>query len=302
MNNRITENISRTNFTERISAQRSRLSLLQEYLATNKRINRPSDDPGGAEVVLNLKTSLEEIEQFKRNTNVANQKLLATDDSLNNYENILERLRTLVSQGLSDTTTQSAKNSLATEVEALRGRVLNLANSKYDSEYLFGGTRQNAPPFDLTTAVSNPNPATASFVQIEPGANAIAVTVTAENLFSDATSTIFNDLDAAAAALRGTGNPATDRTTLESAMDRLSIYRDMAVVAHAKVGANMRITEMVEDRLGNDSLSINTRISEIEDIDFAETALALAETQKSLDAILQTAANSGRRSLFDFLG
>ena len=36
----------------RINAQRSRLSVLQERLSTGKRINRPSDDPSGAEAVI----------------------------------------------------------------------------------------------------------------------------------------------------------------------------------------------------------------------------------------------------------
>src|ERR1700733_3373012 len=107
MSYRITENMTTSNFISRINAQRGRVSLLQERLATNKRINRPSDDPAGAEAVLNLRTSQTEIEQFKRSAGAVNQQLTATDDSLNSYENILERVRTLISQGISDTTTQA---------------------------------------------------------------------------------------------------------------------------------------------------------------------------------------------------
>jgi len=123
--------------------------------------------------------------------------------------------RTLNLRPLQPTATQAAKNALATEIEALRGRVLNVANSKNGDEYLFGGTRQNAPPFDPATAASAVTPTTKRFVQIEPGANAVAFGTTAETIFADATATIFTDLTNAVNALRGTGDVTADRAALE---------------------------------------------------------------------------------------
>lgn len=299
MNFRVTDNNS--TLSSRINTQRSRLNILQERISTGKRINRPSDDPGGAEMVLNLRTSLKEIEQFGRSAQTANHKLTAADDALSGFENLVERVRTLVAQGLSDTTTQEARNSLATEIESLRERILNLANSKYGDEYLFGGTRQNAPPFDPTTAAPNATPAVPQHIQIEPGANAIAAGVTAETIFSDAASTIFTDLTNAANALRGTGDTNVDRVTLQNTMTRLGIYADLATVAHARVGANMNSSELALERLTSVSLSLEERAASIENADFAETALALADTERSLEATLQVAGR-GRRSLFDYLG
>ncbi len=227
--------------------------------------------------------------------------MTATDDSLSGYETILERVRTLVTQGLSDTTTQAARNALATEIESLRSRVLNVANAKYGDDYLFGGTRQNVPPFDPTTAAPAGTPTSAQYIQIEPGATAIPVGATADTIFIDATSDVFTDLTNAVNALRGTGNPTTDRTTLETTMSRLGIYTDLVNVAHTVTGAYMNATELAQQNLISNFLSIDERASAIEDADFAETAIALAKTQRTLDATLQVVAQ-GRRSLFDFLG
>lgn len=292
----------KADLSSRINTQRNRINVLQERLTSGKRINRPSDDPSGASAVIRLRTSQNEIEQFKRSADFSNQRLTATDDSLSSYENVLQRVRTLTAQGLSDTTTQQGKNSIATEIEALRGRILNVANSKYGDEYLYGGSRQNSPPFDPTTAAPNATPANPQYIQIEPGANAIAVGVTAETVFSDATSNIFTDLNNAVLALRGTGDPVADRATLETTMSRLATYNDLATIAHAKVGANMNITTIAQERLGSDSLSFDERINNIEGDNFAESAIDLAETQSALEATLQMAANTGRRSLFDYLG
>ena len=300
MNYRITDNNKESSIA-RINAQRSRLNVLQERIASGKRINRPSDDPAGAEAVINLRTTQTEIEQFKRSAATSAQKLSSADEALNNYENVLTRVRTLVAQGLSGTTTQQSRNSLATEIESLRERILSVATLESGDEFLFGGTRQDAPPFDPVTAAPAAAPAAARYVQIEPGAKAIAVGVTADTVFADSGSTIFTDLNDAVNALRGTGNPGADQTTLENTMARLGIYSDLAGAARARVGVNMNAAEIAQERLTGDSLSLEERVSSIETADFAETALELAATQSTLDATLQVAAQK-RRSLFDFLG
>ncbi len=287
--------------TRRINRQREQLSVFKERLASGKRINRPSDDPNGASAAFNLRTSLGEIAQYQRAAETANQKLTATDDSLNGYQNVLDRVKTLVTQGLSGTATTAAKNALATEIEQLRGRVLNVANGKYGDEYLFGGTRQNAAPFDQTTAIPANSPTAKQFVQIEPGANAVAVGTTAETIFADASSTIFTDLTNAVNALRGTGDETADRAALVNTTSRISVYSGLAQNAQAEIGAAMKIAEFAQDRLTNDSLSFATRLDGIEAADFAETAIGLSEAQRSLEATLQVAAGN-RRSLLDFLG
>ena len=301
MNFRVSDSRSTANTTSRINSQRSRLSTLQEQLTTGKRINRASDDPSGMEMVLNLRTSQTEIKQFQRNNQAANQQLVAADDALNTYENVLERVRVLVTQGLSDTSTQAAKNALATEIEALRSRILTTANTANNGEYLFGGIRQNEAPFDATTAVPSATPTSAQYIQIEPGSNAIAVGVTADTIFSDATSTIFTDLTNAVAALRGTGDPVVDRATLEATSSRLVIYTDQVNNARSIIGANMNATDIAADSLASNFLSLDGRASDIESVDFAEAALGVADAERSLEATLQLAAR-GRRSLFDYLG
>ncbi|MCY7346003.1 MAG: flagellar hook-associated protein FlgL [Pyrinomonadaceae bacterium] len=292
---------SKTDLTTRIGAQRSRIDVLQERLTTGKRINRASDDPNGAEAVLNLRTSQKQIEQFQRSAQTVNTKLTTADNSLESYQISLDRTRSAISQGLTGTTTQEARNVLATELESLRDRILNIANSKSGDEYVFGGTRQNVPPFDPTTRVPAAAPTAAQFVQIEPGSNAIASGVTADKIFSDASSDIFADLTAAAAALRGTGNAANDRATLVNANARLVVYNDAATNARLIVGTNMKTSEIALENLTGNFLSLDEQATNIEGADFAGTALEFADAQRSFEATLQIAASS-RRSLFDYLG
>jgi flagellar hook-associated protein 3 FlgL len=217
------------------------------------------------------------------------------------YENILDRVKTLVSRGLSEPSTPAAKEAIAVELESLRQSILSIANTKSGDDYVFGGTRQNAPPFDPVTALPAASSTVPQFVQIEPGTAALAAGVTAESVFGDVTGTIFTDLTNTIAALRGTGDPAADKATLLNTMSRLEIYNGLANTAHATIGASTNATQAAVENLSSSLLTIDERITAIEGADFAETAVALTETQRALDATLQVAAQ-GRRSLFDFLG
>ena len=297
---RIADITSGSNNIARINANRSRLSTLNEQLTTGKRINRASDDPSGMEMVLSLRTSQTEIRQFQRSNQAANSKLVAADDALNNYETTLDRVRVLVTQGLSDTSTQPAKNALATELESLRTRLLAVANTQNNGDFLFGGIRQSEAPFDQA-GVPSALPTAAQYVQIEPGSNAIQVGVTADTIFSDATSTIFDDITTAITALRGTGDAAADRASLEAMNARLANFGELANAARAIVGANMNATDFAAEALAGSLLNLDERANAVEGADFAEAAIGVADAQRSLEATLQIAAR-GRRTLFDFLG
>lgn len=300
MNTRIPDTGSSSRTIARINMQRSRLTVLEERLASGKRINRPSDDPAGAEMVLNLKTSVKQLEQFQRNAQAVNLKLISADDALGNYATTLDRVKTLVSRGLSETSTPQTREAVAVELDSIRNSLMSLANTRSGDEYVFGGTRQNAPPFDPVTAAPAGSAAVSQFVQIEPGATPIAAGVTAETVFADSTSTIFADLTNAIAALRGTGDPVADKATLQNTMSRLTVYSDLASVAQAQIGANMNAADNAIDNLSTNLLAFDERITEIEGDDFAETAFGIKQAEQALEATLQVAAN-GRRSLFDFL-
>jgi flagellin-like hook-associated protein FlgL len=81
----------------------------------------------------------------------------------------------------------------------------------------------------------------------------------------------------------------------------MTVYGNLAGTAQARIGAGMNSVDLVLENLSSNILSFDARATEIEEADFAETAVGLADAQRALDANLQVAAQ-GRRTLFDFLG
>jgi flagellar hook-associated protein 3 FlgL len=126
--------------------------------------------------------------------------------------------------------------------------------------------------------------------------------VTAETVFADASGTIFDALEAAGKALRGTADPAADRATVLAQLDRLSAFAEEASVARAQIGASLERVETITERLDQTFLAQASTLQRIESADFVESAIQLTESERALSAVLQTAARLARRSLIDLLG
>ncbi len=298
---RVTDSSSSSLIAAQIATARQRMAIAQERIASGSRINRPSDDPLGAEAVIRLRTSQTEVEQFRRNAGLAEDRLKAADVTIDDYQKSLDRARTLVLQGANDVTTPEARQNLATELEGIRQQMKALANATHQDQFVFGGTRQNVPPYDANFAPAA-GAAAPSLLQIEPQSDPLQTGVTADKVFADATGDVFDALQAVITALRGTGDAETDKIAVTTGLDRLKSLADQAGVARTRIGASLSHVETVTDRLGEISLDRQASIERVSGADLAESALALNAAQRDIEAILQANNPNRRRSLLDFLG
>jgi flagellar hook-associated protein 3 FlgL len=299
---RITDSQQNDRLTAEIAAQRQRLALAQEQISTGKRINQPSDDPFGAAAVIEINTSKAALDQFSRSATAANNSLSVADGALNSYEQTLDHASSLLSQGITSFTSQDGRNAIATQLDSLRQTILNVANIQSQGEYVFGGTRQNVPPFDPTTQALAAGPTAAQLIQLEPGAAPITAGVTADSVFANANGTIFAALTAASAALRGTGNAAADQATLNTSLQQVSTFLQQSSVARTQLGSSLEAAQAASSRINGDSLSLQTSASNIESADFAKASTDLVTAQTSLQAILEAQAQSKGKSLLDLIG
>lgn len=302
MNFRVTDNIVSDRLTRQINNARQKQAVSQEQLATGKKINRPSDDPFGAAVVLDLRNTQVSLEQFTKVADLANTSLTDADSALNSYQNLLDRVNSLLTQGLSDTSTFEAKKFIAIELDSISHDILKIANTRSSERYVFGGTQQDQPPFDPNISLANSNQGFSKLVQLEPNQPPVETEITASNIFSNGTKSIFNILTDASAALKGTGDPVIDKATLNTNLLELDGFIQQANSTITKVGKNLNQVQSALERLGQSSFSIEEQAQSIEAIDFAKTATQLVESGRVLDAILASSSTINKRSLIDFLG
>ena len=300
MNFRVTNSSQTSVLSARIALSRQRLDAAQETISSGKRINRPSDDPFGAEAVLRFRTSQASVEQFQKNAATVGDGLKSADGAMESYQQLLDRASTLLTQGASDFTSATAKASIAQEIDSIRSGMLTIVNTTANDRYVFGGTRQNVAPFDSAglPAVAG---TTTQMVQIEPDAAPIAAGVTADAVFSNGGGTVFASLSAAAAALRGTGNPAADKVAVLASMDALAICSNQTDAGRAQLGASLNSVNDSSSRLASAALSFQESANRFESADFAAAAVELTQASTALQATLQATAYAGKGSLMDLI-
>ncbi len=142
------------NYIYSINAQKSEIEKLREQVATQIRVNRPSDDPRAAARIMNLSGELSATEKYKKNIDSSltflNQTSLAMEGILDEISKIDVRLTEFQNAGI-----EGNEDVYANEISLALDAILNLANQKFGDKYIFGGTDFSTKPYDYTAGKSN---------------------------------------------------------------------------------------------------------------------------------------------------
>jgi flagellar hook-associated protein 3 FlgL len=148
---RISDNMNYNQANRNIQRNRSEASDLQNQAASQKRINKPSDDPVGATRVLAARSDLVSLEQFKKNLNVARSFMDYSDQSLAEATELLTRAKELaIGQTNSAGANAITRATAANEVEQLHRNLVQVGNRKLGERFLFGGYQTTHSPFQFS--------------------------------------------------------------------------------------------------------------------------------------------------------
>ena len=141
---RITNNMRFTTIVDNLNRAQNNYSSLMEQMSSQKKINRPSDDPVGATRVLDYRSARDSIAQYGRNIENANAWLELTETKLENIGDLIGQAR---EAGVNNQSSETAQ-VLAQNVGSLLEEILSLANSKFGDRYLFSGSATDGAPFE----------------------------------------------------------------------------------------------------------------------------------------------------------
>ncbi len=131
-----------------IAKNRSEMIDLQSQAATNKRINKPSDDPVGTAKVLALRTDGLGNQQFMKNMEMAKNFLGYTETALSDISGLIVRAKELA-VGQASEASSNAETRIATsaEVDQMFGDLVAAGNRRLGERYIFGGYKTTNSPF-----------------------------------------------------------------------------------------------------------------------------------------------------------
>ncbi len=134
-----------------INKNRSEMMTYQNQAASQKRINKPSDDPLGAARILEKKTEMQGFEQYKRNILSAKEFIEYSEQSLSQASELLIRAKELAIDQADDAANgPDSRRIVAGEIRQIYEQMVNIANRRFGDRFLFGGYKSMTTPFDMT--------------------------------------------------------------------------------------------------------------------------------------------------------
>jgi flagellar hook-associated protein 3 FlgL len=146
---RIADKMNFDQVNSSLSRNRSELVELQNQAATQKRVNKPSDDPLAATRVLGARTEVAGNAQFLKSVSQARTFLEYSEQSLGELGEVLTRAKELaLAQANDASSSKQSREVTATEVDQLFEQSVQIGNRKLGDRFLFGGFRTTRAPFD----------------------------------------------------------------------------------------------------------------------------------------------------------
>jgi flagellar hook-associated protein 3 FlgL len=310
---RITTSMVQRNVLADLNSISSKLTRTQMKAASNKEISRPSDDPFGTAQAMALRQSLSANRQHQRNVEDSIGWQDATEQALMDITESVEKAKSLLVQGASESLDQTSRDAVASELEQLIEGIKQTTNTSYRGSFLFAGTETSTRPYPATSTPYNPaddvyqgndaglNPAVPGIVR-EIGPNVqISINVVGQQILGDgpgaADNGLLHVLRDAVDDLRS-GNTADLRS---NDMDRLETNFDLLLEVRAANGAKTNRLEAALGRLSQLEESVIGQLSQTEDADIAETLIELNSQTAAYQAALRAGASIVQSSLMDFL-
>ena len=255
-------------------------------VSSGMRVVHPWDDPGAAGLAVGHTMSAARFTAIGETVGRASDELGAADGALGQFNDLLTRANQLAIQMSNSSYSAADRGDAASQAQSMVSQAVALLNTRFGDRYLFGGNKDDQPPFD--PAGNYVGDDAVRQVEIAPGeledasvrADVIAKGVgggvdilTALQSFSTALST--NDLP----TIQGT------ITSVTSAISQVSAGR-------SRLGEAMNLFDTAAETSRIAVAAEQTSTSKLVEIDAIESATRLAFAQRGLDAALTASARS----------
>ena len=266
----------------------------QIRLSSQKKINKPSDDPIGMGKILDYREILSSIDQYKRNIDHGKTQIEVTETVLDEIDTLLNEAEEWAmdyGSGNSD----NLRDTALVRVKSIYDAVMDLANTKVNDNYIFGGFVTDTVPFEHVNY-------TASYAgddsdqEVLVGDNVeVKINATGTDIFYGGTDvfgsleTLINAIDADDPALA-----RTEAANISSAIDQVQTVATESAVYYGRL-------ESAENYLTRYKANIEDMLGNTEDANLERAIVELQLQQTAYEASLSTASKIIQRSLVDYL-
>jgi len=295
---RVNPNFTPTILNDLWQSQAQEQTAIQQ-LATGKRVNMPSDDPGAAAADVQNKALQAQTDQYLQNTSNLEGMLQTADSALSSVVTALNQAISLGVQGSNGGLSASNQQEIAQQVQALQTQIVQLGNVSYQGSYIFGGTITQSAPFALDatqpSGVRYNGNTGINTVDIAQG-RSIQTNLPGSQIFQGAGGNVMGSLQQLVTALQSGNvtNIGAATTQLGTALNYISQQRVFYGSAVNQLTAN-------QSYLQQEQVSLQTQETSLVGVDMAKAATDLSRAQTAQSAALAAIAKVIPQSLLDYL-
>jgi flagellar hook-associated protein 3 FlgL len=299
---RISSSQYQTLMTQSLAQNQERITYVTQQMANGNRIQLPSDDPVDSVRMARLKREEAAITQYRANISAVKQRMSKDEGYLQNMVNDLGSGRDLLVWAADGSNTSQDLNSMVSSLSSLRDSVLYTANSlDQEGRYVFSGTQTgtapikydaNAPVGSRYTYAGNTNDQN---VVVGNGITQVA------NQNVSGLEKLLNQLDKTIDTLSKPNVSANDpavRSVVGNALDSFDAASNLLAGKVAVLGGQQNILDTIDSNHQNVSLSNQTALNDIGQLDVGAAAIELNGYQTALQASYKAYSKIGNLSLF----
>lgn len=121
---------------------------------TQKKVNKPSDDPVGMSRILDHREVLSSVSQYRDNIDTAKGWLNLSDTTLTNVSTLVTRAKELAEQASTGTLTPENREQISYEARQLFEQLVSLSNSEFDGKSIYAGHKVDQNAFEKILAMT----------------------------------------------------------------------------------------------------------------------------------------------------
>ena len=270
-------------------------SMLQ--MASGRRVNKPSDDPSAAAILVQNQAQSSQVDQFLRSADSVQAQLQTTDSTLNSVVLALQRAISLGVEGANGTLSDSNRASVVGELNGIQDQLIGLANLSFQGQFVFAGTATQAQPFvaDATqpSGVRYDGNAGTNSVAVGDGVS-MQVNLPGSQIFAAPGSDVFQAVHDLVTALQ-------TNTGIDTAVSGVRAAFDQVTAQRVFYGNAMNQLQSQQTYLNSDKLLLSQQENAVGGADLAAATTNLLSAQNARSAALAAAGKISQLSLFDYL-
>ncbi len=150
---RVSEVTKHNTVRANLNTNAAELQDIQTAMSNGKILNKPSDDPVGAALVQDYRTSINAAKNIEKNIGMDKVWLNATEGTIAHMVETMMGMKTKAMEGGTGGASAEQRNALANEIELIAKDFVKLGNSKKGKLFLFSGTKTFTEPLKLNPSI-----------------------------------------------------------------------------------------------------------------------------------------------------